>query len=415
MIIKAPKGTDDITAQNSYIWQFMENKAQNLFENSNYKEIRTPIFESTELFHRGVGNSTDIVNKEMYTFIQKERSLTLRPENTAGVVRAYIENGMHRLPSPLKLWYKGPMFRYERPQGGRKRQFHQIGVELFGIQEAIADAEVIKLAMEYLNELNISGLSLEINNIGCPECRNDFRDKIRKIVQPGLNMFCTDCKIRYTKNPLRMLDCKNETCKELLDTDELKQIINSDYICNECSNHFDNLKNYLNILDIEYIINKKLVRGLDYYTKTVFEITGNNLGAQNAVCGGGRYDGLVEMLGGKYTPAVGWAMGMERLMAIMPTPESNKIKAFVVSNDINKALKLVFKLRSNGVSTDFDLLNKKFVKQLDKASKLKADYAVILGQNEINSGTITVKNLKTSSQQTIVEDKILDIINETTT
>ncbi len=406
MIIKAPKGTDDITAQDSYIWQFMENKAQNLFENSNYKEIRTPIFESTELFQRGVGDSTDIVNKEMYTFIQKERSLTLRPENTAGVVRAYIENGMHRLPGPLKLWYKGPMFRYERPQGGRKRQFHQVGVELLGIQEAIADAEVIKLAMEYLDELNIPGLSLEINNIGCPECRNDFRDKIRNAVQPGLNMFCADCKVRYDKNPLRMLDCKNQTCKELLDTEELKEIINSDYICQECSDHFDSLKNYLDILNIEYTINKKLVRGLDYYTKTVFEITSNNLGAQNAVCGGGRYDGLVKILGGKDTPAVGWAMGMERLMAIMPAPKPNKIKAFVVSNNIDKALELVFKLRSRGISTDFDLANRKFVKQLDKASKLNADYAVILGEDEINFGKVTVKNLKTSEQQTISEDKI---------
>ncbi len=410
MIIKAPKGTDDITAQDSYIWQFMENKAQNLFENSNYKEVRTPIFESTELFHRGVGDSTDIVNKEMYTFVQKERSLTLRPENTAGAVRAYIENGMHRLPSPLKLWYKGPMFRYERPQGGRKRQFHQVGVELFGIQEAIADAEVIKLAMEYLDELNIPELSLEINNIGCPECRNDFRDKIRNAVQPGLEMFCADCKVRYDKNPLRMLDCKNDTCKELLDTDELKETINSDYICEECSTHFDNLKKYLNILNIKYTINKKLVRGLDYYTKTVFEITSNNLGAQNAVCGGGRYDGLVEMLGGKHTPAVGWAMGMERLMAIMPTPEPNKIKAFVVSNNTYKALELAFKLRSKGISTDFDLLNRKFVKQLDKASKLNADYAVLLGEDEINSGTVTVKNLKTSEQHTLSQDKIFDII-----
>lgn len=412
MKINAQKGTKDILPSESIKWQFMEDKARYVFDKSNYQEIRTPIFEATELFSRGVGNSTDIVNKEMYTFIQKERSITLRPENTAGVVRAYIEHGMHKLPSPLKLWYKGPMFRYERPQAGRQRQFHQVGVEVFGVKEASVDAEVIQSAMWYLQELNIGGLALEINNIGCPECRNDYKNKIQETVKPYLAEFCEDCHVRYERNPLRMLDCKNPKCKELLSKEDITTVINSDYICPACSEHFETLKDYLNALNIEYSINKRLVRGLDYYNRTVFEITSNSLGSQNAVCGGGRYDNLVEMLGGQPTPAVGWAMGMERLYSLMNINLEKSIDVFVVSSDMKYALIYVDELRRSGFDAEYDPSCKKFGKQLEKASKLGAKYALIIGEDEINSNTVTIKNLLTSEQKTMPKDDAIKLIAE---
>lgn len=410
MKLTAPKGTKDILPSESDLWQYIEEKAQNIMNLSNYKEMRTPIFEATELFARGVGDSTDIVNKEMYTFVQKERSLTLRPENTAGVARAYIEHGMHKLPTPLKLWYKGPMFRYERPQAGRQRQFHQLGVELYGIKEASADAEVIQIAMWYLEELGLKNLSLEINNLGCPECRTAYRNKIREVVKDNLQHFCEDCNVRYEKNPLRMLDCKNPKCRELLSSPDVDAVVNSEYICDECSTHFADLQVYLNALKIPYKINKMLVRGLDYYTKTVFEITSTNLGSQNAVCGGGRYDPLVETIGGQPTPAVGWAMGMERLISLMGEVEKTSINAFVVSNSVKDAIVLSEKLRKEGISVDFDMTARKFGKQFEKASKLGAKYAVVLGEDEIANSTVTVKNLETGEQQTLSFEGALSVL-----
>lgn len=410
MSIKAQKGTKDILPSDSYIWQFMEEKALETFSNANYKEIRTPIFEATELFCRGVGTSTDIVNKEMYTFEQKERSITLRPENTAGVVRAYIEHGMHRLSSPVKLWYKGPMFRYERPQAGRQRQFHQVGLEIFGEAAPTADAEAIKLAIDYLEKLGIPNLSLEINSLGCSECRTSYRDKIKDAIKPKLEEFCEDCHVRYEKNPLRILDCKNPKCQELLADDAIQSVINADYICDKCVDHFDTLKEYLDFLNIKYAVNKLLVRGLDYYNRTVFEIKSYSLGSQNAVCGGGRYDPLVEMLGGQPTPAVGWAMGMERLQALMNNVEQKQLDAFVVSNLPKEALGLVEELRAKGISADFDMSNRKFGKQLDKAAKLGVKFAVILGEDELNAGTLTVKNLETSEQKTLSKEEVLALL-----
>jgi histidyl-tRNA synthetase len=398
MSFKTPKGTKDILPSESYIWQYVEETAKNLFNKANYQEIRTPIFEDTQLFKRGVGDSTDIVNKEMYTFEQKERSLTLRPENTAGVVRAFIEHGMHRLPSPVKLWYKGPMFRYERPQAGRQRQFHQLGVEVFGIENATADAEVINTAMKLLDELGVKNLSLEINNIGCPECRTEYKQKIKNAVAPKLQEFCGDCHLRYEKNPLRMLDCKNDKCREYLASPEVAEVINSDFICEKCTIHFEDLQEYLKVLKIDYVINKRLVRGLDYYNRTVFEITSNSLGSQNAVCGGGRYDPLVQMLGGQPTPAVGWAFGMERVISLLPQMQEKLLDAFIVSNHTKEAFELAEKLRKANISSDMDLANRKFNKQLEKASKM-ARFAVILGEDEISSGTLTLKNLQTGEQQ----------------
>ncbi len=399
-IINVIKGTKDILPQDADMWQVLEKNALEVFSKYGYKEIRTPIFEATELFARGVGDTTDIVNKEMYTFEKSDRSLTLRPENTAGVVRSYIENGMSRISPPVKLWYKGPMFRYERPQAGRQRQFHQVGVEMFGVKEPAADAEVILLAVNYLKSLGLNDLEVEINSLGCPQCREEYKNKIKEVLKPEFNNLCEDCQNRYEKNPLRLLDCKVESCKEIFEKPDIKAVIQSDFICEECAGHYSKLKEYLNSLNIKYIENKLLVRGLDYYNRTVFEIKSNNLGSQNAVCGGGRYDSLVRNLGGDDTPAVGWAMGMERLISLLPKTEPEKLDAFIVSNDAPEAFKLSEELRAQGLKVEFDLQNKKFTKQLEKASKI-AKFAFILGEDEINTNTVSVKNLASSVQKKI--------------
>ena len=396
-MIQAQKGTKDILPSESLTWQKMEKAALKIFSKANFQEIRTPVFEATELFARGVGDSTDIVNKEMYTFEKSERSLTLRPENTAGVVRAYIEHGFSRLPQPVKLWYKGPMFRYERPQAGRQRQFHQVGVEMFGSCEPTADAEVINLAVKYLNELGLNDLEIEINSLGCPECRKKYRDSIKEVLKPFLTQLCEDCNFRYEKNPLRILDCKVDSCKKIFENPEIRNVLLGDFICPDCQEHFDKVKEYLSALNIKFSVNKLLVRGLDYYNRTVFEIKSNNLGSQNAVCGGGRYDSLVETLGGNSTPAVGWAMGMERLYSLIVPECENKLDAFVISENPIETFKLVDLLRENGLSVEFDYSFRKFKKQIDKAAKT-AKFAVILMGDEIATKTVTIKNLDTSEQ-----------------
>ena len=410
-IIKVQKGTKDILPQEIEAWHNLEEKALKLFTNYGYKEIRTPIFEATELFARGVGDTTDIVNKEMYTFEKSERSLTLRPENTAGVVRAFIENGMFRQPMPVKLWYKGPMFRYERPQAGRQRQFHQIGVEMFGISAPTADAEAILLATEYLKALGLNDLSVEINSLGCPKCREEYKTKIKEALKPHFNDLCDDCKSRYEKNPLRLLDCKVDSCKNIFERPEIKDVIQSDFICEECAEHFTTLKEYLKSANVKFEENKLLVRGLDYYNRTVFEIKSNNLGSQNAVCGGGRYDSLVKNLGGDDTPAVGWAMGMERLNSLLPTPDVQKLDAYIISNNMLEALKLAQELRAQNYKIEFDLSNKKFNKQLEKASK-SANYAIFLGEDEIKNNNITIKNLTNGEQKTITKEELPNNISK---
>ncbi|HIT93448.1 MAG TPA: histidine--tRNA ligase [Candidatus Stercorousia faecigallinarum] len=408
-MIKVLKGTKDILPQEVEQWHKLEKNALEIFTRYGYKEIRTPIFEVTELFARGVGDTTDIVNKEMYTFEKSDRSITLRPENTAGVVRSFIENGMARLSAPVKLWYKGPMFRYERPQAGRQRQFHQVGVEMFGIKDATADAEVILLAVNYLKSLGLNDLEVEINSLGCPKCREEYKNKIKEVLKPEFDHLCEDCQNRYEKNPLRLLDCKVDTCKEIFAKPEIQKVIQSDFICEECAQHYKELKSYLDKLKIKYIENKLLVRGLDYYNRTVFEIKSNNLGSQNAVCGGGRYDSLVRNLGGDDTPAVGWAMGMERLNSLLPEIEPQKLDGYIVSNSPADAFELAEELREQGLNIEFDLANKKFTKQLEKASKI-AKFALILGEDEIKTNKVSVKNLETSEQVTIDRNDITDKI-----
>lgn len=408
-IVKAQKGTKDILPTEIKQWHNLEEKALEVFSKAGFREIRTPIFEATELFARGVGDTTDIVNKEMYTFEKSERSLTLRPENTAGVVRAYIENGMHRLAAPVKLWYKGPMFRYERPQAGRQRQFHQVGVEMFGISEPTADAETILLAVNYLKSIGLDDLDVELNSLGCPDCREGFKTALKAALKDDIADMCPDCQQRYEKNPLRLLDCKVDECKKILEKAEVQNVITSDYICEDCQKHFDELQNYLAALNVKYVRNRLLVRGLDYYNRTVFEIKSNNLGSQNAVCGGGRYDSLVKNLGGEDTPAVGWAMGMERLYSLLPQIEPTKLQVYVVSNLTLEAIKLTEELRSEGISCEFDFTNKKFGKQFEKASKL-AKFAVILGEDELKNNVISVKNLETSEQKTVSRTEALELL-----
>lgn len=408
-IIKVLKGTKDILPQDIEMWHFVEDCANKVFSSFGVKEIRTPIIETTDLFSRGVGDTTDIVNKEMYTFEKSDRSITLRPENTAGVVRSYIENGMSRLPAPVKLWYKGPMFRYERPQAGRQRQFHQVGVEMFGVKQPAADAEIILMAENFLKSVGLDNLEVEINSLGCPKCRAVFKENLKNVIRPYLNYLCEDCQQRFEKNPLRLLDCKVPQCQEIFSKPEIQKVITSDFLCDECSEHYTELKKYLDELNVKYTENKHLVRGLDYYTRTVFEIKSNNLGSQNAVCGGGRYDNLVEQLGGEATPAIGFAMGMERLISLIKEKETKKLDGFIVSNNITEAFKLAQILRLQGLNIETDLTNKKFTKQLEKASKV-AKYAIILGEDEISQNKVSIKNLETSEQITIDRNKVKENI-----
>lgn len=404
-MIKAQRGTKDIFGDEILTWEWILQNAKEVFKHACFQEIKTPIFEATELFARGVGDSTDIVNKEMYSFCvggseKDASSITLRPENTAGVVRAFIEHNLVRQSPPQKFWYFGPMFRYERPQAGRQRQFHQIGVEMFGIKEPSADAEVILAAVNFLKSVGLGDLEVELNSLGCTKCKNDYRNSIKEILKPHLENMCDDCKMRYEKNPLRILDCKNEDCQKIFELPEVKKVILADYICEDCAQHFNQLTKYLDSLNIKYSRNKLLVRGLDYYNRTVFEIKSASLGSQSAVCGGGRYDGLVEMLGGQNTPAVGFAMGVERLYTLVQKIESQKIDYFIVSTNTLEAFKLVQKLRENNKTVDFDMQGRKFAKQLEKASKL-AKYALILGEDEINQGFYSVKNLQTGEQNKV--------------
>ncbi len=402
MTIKAQRGTKDILPEESATWQMIRENAQKVFQNAGFGEISTPVFEATELFNRGVGDSTDIVNKEMYTFCvggadKNSSSITLRPENTAGVVRAYIEHNLNRISPPQKFWYFAPMFRYERPQAGRQRQFHQVGVEMFGASEPIADAEVILTAVEFLNSLGLNDLTVELNTLGCKNCKNAYREAIKEVIKPYLDEMCDDCKMRYEKNPLRMLDCKNDTCQKIFEKEEVKKVILKDYICDDCREHFETLTGYLNSLNINYKINKMLVRGLDYYNRTVFEIKSENLGSQSAVCGGGRYDGLVEMLGGQPTPAIGFAMGVERLYAIINKKDPEKLDYYIVSTNTSETIKLARSLRNKNKKVDYDFQGKKFSKQLEKASKV-ANFALILGDDEIEQKFYSIKNLTTGEQ-----------------
>lgn len=369
MLTKAPKGTKDVVPEESYKWQYIERTIRKVCDSYGYKEIRTPVFEHTELFERGMGDTTDVVQKEMYTFEDKGgRSITLRPEGTASAVRSYLENSLYAAPQPTKMYYIISCYRYENPQKGRLREFHQFGVEAFGSEKPSIDAEIISLAMTLLNNLGVKGLELNINSIGCPECRKEYNEKLMKYLEKHLDKLCITCKERYQKNPLRILDCKHEQCKEI----GKNAPILLDNLCNSCKEHFDSLKNYLAHMNIDYNIDPFIVRGLDYYTRTVFEIISKDIGAQGTVCGGGRYDGLIEELGGSPTPGIGFGLGIERLLLILEgqgieIPQCEPIKVFIANIGEKaeiKAQSLVLALRKHGISAEKNHMDRSLKAQM---------------------------------------------------
>ena len=400
-MIQKPKGTKDLLPIDTAKWQFIEYTIKSVLENYAFNEIRVPVFEHTELFLRGVGETTDVVQKEMYTFKDKgDRSITLRPEGTAGVVRAYIENGMASLPSPIKLWYNITAYRYENVQKGRLREFHQIGAELIGTNNYMADAELITMANEIFRSLNIKKIKLEINSIGCPVCRAKYQEALREYIGKNIDKYCSDCKRRLEKNPMRILDCKVESCKE---QNQNASVI-LDYLCEECKEHFEKVQEILRECDIKYEINPKIVRGLDYYTKTVFEFIDEEEGL--TVLAGGRYDGLVKELEGQDTPAVGFALGMERLLELFDKYNENievkKPEIFVatIGEEANKyATRLVQKLRAEGKYVVKDITGKGLNAQFKYANKIRAKYVITLGDDEIKNKVAKIKNMETGEEE----------------
>lgn len=415
-MIQKLKGTRDILPKEVETWQYIEEKAKELFEKYGYKEIRTPVIESLDLFQRGVGETTDVVQKEMYNFEDKGgRKIALRPEGTAGVVRAYIENGLSSEPSPIKLWYKMSMYRYENVQKGRQREFNQIGVELFGSDSYMADVEIIQMCNKFFEKLNIKDIELNINSIGCPKCRESYKEALKKYIRPNLDKYCDTCKTRFDKNPMRILDCKEETCKKL--NENAPRIL--DYLCEECKTHFENVKNALNELGITYKVDSNIVRGLDYYTKTVFEFVSKIDGL--TVLGGGRYDGLAEELGGAKTPAIGFATGMERLIDVFKANNKDldlekNMQVFVayLGDKANLyATKYVELLRDNGIYAEKDIMGRSLKAQLKYADKKKAKYVLTIGENEIESKKAPLKNMETGEISQIDLEDIQEVLNKT--
>ncbi len=406
LVTKAIKGTKDVLPKDVHKNQYIEATALDIAEKFGYKEIRTPSFEYTELFQRGVGDTTDVVQKEMYTFDDKGgRSITLRPEGTAGAVRSYLENGLCNEALPQKVCYIGPCFRYEKPQAGRLREFHQFGVECFGTDSPLADAELIALGKSIFDTLEIKELSLEINSIGCPTCRAEYHKALKEYFSSRENELCPTCKDRLDRNPMRILDCKSPVCSEI--AKDAPVVI--DYLCDECREHFDKVQKYLKAMNIDYTVNPKIVRGLDYYTKTVFEFVSDSIGAQGTVCGGGRYDGLVDELGGQKTPSLGFAMGLERLMLLMeaqnaPFPDANVPDLFVVAlGDMAtlKAVEIVNDMRAEGFTALLDLNQRSLRAQMKYADKLKAKFNIVIGDNEVEAGAAKLKNMTTGEETEI--------------
>ncbi len=400
LVTKAIKGTRDVLPLESYKNQYIEATCLSVAENFGYKEMRTPVFEHTELFQRGVGDTTDVVQKEMYTFDDKGgRSITLRPEGTAGAARAFLENGLSNEALPQKICYLTSCYRYEKPQAGRLREFHQFGIECFGATSPLADAEIISLANQVFDELGIKDLHLEINSIGCPTCRAEYHNALREYFKAHTDELCDTCNERLERNPMRILDCKSPVCKDI--SKDAPVVL--DYLCDECKEHFEKVQSYLKAMNIDYIVNPQIVRGLDYYTKTVFEFVSDSIGSQGTVCGGGRYDGLIEELGGQYTPSLGFGMGLERIQLVMeaqgcPFPEPNKLDLFIVAMGEKaelKAVEIAKDMRSEGFSVQYDLNSRSLRAQMKYADKVNSRYLVVIGDDEVNSGVARLKDMET--------------------
>lgn len=412
MEIQAPKGTKDLMPQDSYKWQYVESLLRDVSKLYGVREIRTPIFEHTELFLRSVGETSDIVQKEMYTFKDKgDRSITLRPEITAPTVRAFVENRLFNEAQPTKLYYIGPCFRYENVQKGRLRQFHQFGVEVFGSKEPSMDAEVISLAMDSLKKLGLKGLRLNINNLGCPCCRPKYNEALKKYLTDNYDKLCSTCETRFEKNPMRILDCKEHKCQIV--TKDAPIIL--DYVCEECSTHFDKVKDYLDKLNIKYEVDPGIVRGLDYYTKTIFEILSDDF----TVCGGGRYDKLIEEIGGPEMPAVGFGMGLERLIMTLENegieiPKTDNIELYIGAIGDNakiEAFTLAKKLRDMGINTEINHMGRGLKAEMKFANKIGALYTLILGDNEIETKEVKLKRMSDGEQFEASLDNIETIKN----
>lgn len=417
MLTNAPKGTKDILPAQVYKWHYVENAFREACRRFVFKEIRTPVFEHTELFSRGVGDTTDIVEKQMYTFEDYgKRSITLKPEGTSPVVRAFVEHKLYAEVQPSKYYYIIPCFRYEKPQSGRLREFHQFGIEIFGTDNMMADAEVIGFASDFLSSLGISDLELRINSIGCPECRKTYRNALREFLKPKYEELCETCKGRYERNPMRILDCKSHVCQELVQGAPVML----DYLCDSCKDAFADLKSNLDAMEIKYIVDPGIVRGLDYYTKTAFEFVSNKIGAQGTVCGGGRYDHLIETIGGPPVPGVGFGLGIERLLLLMEAtgiviPEPDNLDVFIaVMGERAKAfgLKLLRDLRSQGIKAEMDSLGRNIKGQFKYADRLEAKYTIIIGDNELDQKIVSIKDMKTSEQKQVpLSDIVKEIAN----
>jgi histidyl-tRNA synthetase len=415
LLTNAPRGTKDILPDQIANWLFVEDKIRTICKNYGYEEIRTPVFEHTELFQRGIGEGTDVVDKEMYTFTDRGgRSITLRPENTASAVRAYLQNKLYAAGNLVKLFYIGSMFRYDRPQAGRLREFHQFGVEALGEQNPAVDAEIILLAWDFLKSLGLEDLKLKINTVGCPKCRPVYRQKLQHYFSENIEELCDDCKHRLLKNPMRILDCKVDGAKEFIaDAPKIESCL-----CDECREHFSTVQKYLTAAGVDFEIDSRLVRGLDYYTKTAFEIQYPPLGAQSAVAGGGRYDGLIEEIGGSPTPGIGFAAGLERVLIALEKQtvlqaEKVPLNAFIVAADENAevvAFNLMTNLRHKNISANMDFAKRSLKAQMKQAAKSGAKFALIIGEDEIKNSTVTMKNLETSEQETISISEIAEKI-----
>ena len=412
MEIQAPKGTKDMLPQDAYKWQYIESILREVSKAFGVREIRTPIFEHTELFLRGVGETTDIVQKEMYTFNDKgDRSITLKPEGTAGAVRAFIENRLFNEAQPTKIYYMTPCFRYENVQKGRLRQFHQYGIEALGSKEPSMDAEVISLAMEALKRLGLKSLSLNINNLGCPNCRPKYNEALKKYLEENYDALCGTCKTRFEKNPMRILDCKEKKCNEI--TKNAPIIL--DYICDECNDHFEEVKKYLDALNIKYNIDPGIVRGLDYYTKTIFEILNDDF----TVCGGGRYDKLIEEIGGPEMPAVGFGLGLERLLMTLEKegvdiPCESLVELYIGARGEEaklQAFSLATKLRANGIKSEINHMGRSIKAEMKYANKIGALFTTILGDDELQNKTIKLKRMSDGEQFEVSLENIEEIIN----
>lgn len=413
LITKAIKGTKDVLPNESYKNQYIEATCLGVAENFGYKEMRTPVFEHTELFQRGVGDTTDVVQKEMYTFDDKGgRSITLRPEGTSGAARAFLENGLSNEALPQKICYLTSCYRYEKPQAGRLREFHQFGIECFGATSPLADAEMISLAKQIFDELGVKDLHLELNSIGCPECRAEYHKALKEYFSQYKDKLCDTCNDRLERNPMRILDCKSPVCSEIAKGAPVVL----DYLCDECREHFQKVKSYLDAANIEYIVNPQIVRGLDYYTKTVFEFVSDAIGSQGTVCGGGRYDGLLEELGGQHTPSLGFGMGLERLQLVMEAqgcnfPEPSRPDLFIVAMGEKatlKAVEIAKDMRDEGFSVVYDLNGRSLRAQMKYADKLGAKFNVVIGDNEVENKVVSLKDMATGESSEINLDTFVN-------